>query len=235
MANQQLSLPVFDERVQERRKLAQPLEAHALTASFEPVARRVLRRGEELRLLPHVRFIAAIYQAFGARLAVDAVFPKSGAERELLRAKREESDAPSERKPLFLDDNSRPLRDMHGYVDPVIANLNRHWPTNEFLALGHVGEGTLHFTVAPDAGLEDFTALHVMREEAVDRPLARFEDAVPAECGIALAKKSRRPVSRSPTAIDPMRLSRRMLDPRILLTLRKVVDAVASAATGATP
>ena len=124
---------------------------------------------------------------------------------------------------------------MLRYVDPVIANLNRHWPANEFSVPGHVGEGNLHFLIAPSTALGDVNALHAMREEAVDRPLVRFGGAVPAECGIGLEKKSSRPVSRSPTAIDLMRLAKRVLDPMNLPNPRKVVDADASTATGATP
>jgi FAD/FMN-containing dehydrogenase len=173
-----------------------------------------------------LQFRAAIERAFEAGLIVDAVFPKSGAEREHIWAIREDFEALRQEKPLILYDVSLPLRDMHAYVAEVTANLRAAWPQSEFYALGHVGDGNLHFFVAPrvSAGA-DLAALHAKSDACVYTPLKKYHGAVSAEHGIGLEKKAWMPVTRTAAELHLMRLLKRTLDPKNILNPGKVIDA----------
>ena len=110
------------------------------------------------------------------------------------------------------------------YVEEVKANLKKHWPANQFYALGHIGDGNLHFIVTPGVTGSNVASLHAICDECVYRPLARLGGAVSAEHGIGLEKKGWLPVSRSPAEIELMRLLKRSLDPKNILNPGKVFD-----------
>jgi FAD/FMN-containing dehydrogenase len=170
------------------------------------------------------RFNTAIEQAFEAGLIVDAVVPKSGAERAHIWEIREDFAALRQEKPLILYDVSLPIRDMLPYVDEVVANLRRIWPASRFYALGHIGDGNLHFFVAPRVGDAKGVDLHSLCDACVYQPLHRVQGAVSAEHGIGMEKKAWMPVTRTRAEIDLMRLLKRTLDPRNILNPGKVVD-----------
>jgi FAD/FMN-containing dehydrogenase len=170
------------------------------------------------------RFDAAVETALEAGLITDAIVPKSGKERTQLWAIREDFDALRLHKPLFLYDISLPIRDMLPYADEVKAGLTKQWPSSQFFALGHIGDGNLHFFVAPGVA-GDSAAQHAACDEIVYRPLAKLGGAVSAEHGIGLEKKHWLPISRSPSEIELMRLLKRTLDPKNILNPGKVIDA----------
>jgi len=169
-------------------------------------------------------FNSAIEQAFAAGMIVDAVFPKSGAEREHIWAIREDFAALRQHKPLFLYDVSLPLKDMLAYVEEVTANLKQVWPHSRFYALGHIGDGNLHFFIAPEIESSDTALLHAACDAMVYRPLHRIHGAVSAEHGIGLEKKAWMSISRNRAEIDLMRLLKRALDPNNILNPGKVFD-----------
>jgi FAD/FMN-containing dehydrogenase len=170
------------------------------------------------------RFTAAVEGAFQAGLIVDAVFPKSGAEREQIWAIREDFEALRQEKPLLLYDVSLPLKDMLAYVDEVTESLKRRFSDVRFYALGHIGDGNLHFFVAPRAPHEKLASLHAQCDECVYAPLKRFHGAVSAEHGVGLEKKAWMAVTRSAAEIELMRVLKRAIDPKNILNPGKVVD-----------
>jgi FAD/FMN-containing dehydrogenase len=97
-------------------------------------------------------------------------------------------------------------------------------PRSQFFALGHIGDGNLHFFVAPGAGTADTAALHADVDAIIYRPLARLGGAVSAEHGIGPEKKHWLPVSRSGAEIELMRTLKRALDPKNILNPGKVID-----------
>ena len=170
------------------------------------------------------RFNSAIEQAFEEGLIVDAVLPKSEAERQHLWKIREHFEAILQPKPIFLYDISVPLRGMLGYVEEVDTTLKARWPASVLHVLGHLGDGNLHFFISPGTGESDFRATHAIADEIVYAPLARYHGAVSAEHGIGIEKKVWLTRSRSPAELELMRMIKRAIDPKGILNRGKVID-----------
>jgi FAD/FMN-containing dehydrogenase len=170
------------------------------------------------------RFENAVATALDAGLIVDAVLPKSGNERDRIWAIREDFEALRQHTPLFLYDISVPIRDMLAYVDAVRGSVVERWPHARFYVLGHIGDGNLHFFIAPGPTDDDPARLHRLSDELVYTPLARYGGAVSAEHGTGLEKKAWMGVTRSPDEIELMRVLKRTLDPRNILNRGKVLD-----------
>ena len=168
------------------------------------------------------RLAKTLEEAVEAGLVVDAVLPKSQAERDRCWTIRENFEAVLHLEPLFLYDVSLPIRHMASYVTDVSTRLRGRWPQSELIALGHIADGNLHFFAwVPDAP----GVTHEQVDACVYEPLAAIGGAVSAEHGIGLEKKRWLSLSRSPSEIELMRLLKRSLDPQGILNRGKVVDA----------
>ena len=170
------------------------------------------------------RFEAVMQAVHEDGLIVDAVLPKSESEREHIWAIRENFDAVLQRKPLFLYDISLPLRQMLPYVEELKQQLRALWPHSEFFALGHLGDGNLHFFIAPHSDSADEATLHARCDRAVYQPLQARGGSVSAEHGIGLQKKVWLGMSRSQSEIALMKTLKRALDPTAILNPGKVID-----------
>ena len=175
------------------------------------------------------RFLACLEAAVDEKLVVDAVIPKSDAERKAIWAIREDFEAVIQAKPTFLYDVSLPIRCMDEYIEQVRGGLKRRWPQGQCHVIGHIGDGNLHLFVTPGEvdGSPNIEAdnLHVEADEEVYQPLSQFCGSVSAEHGIGLEKKRWLPNSRTPAEIQLMRLLKKTLDPDNLLNPGKVLDA----------
>lgn len=171
-----------------------------------------------------IRFESIMEMVHRDGLVADAVLPKSETERERIWAIRENFEALRERKPLFLYDVSLPMRQMLTYIEEVKERVRALWPRSEFFALGHIGDGNLHFFIAPQADRTDIAGLHALCDEAVYRPLEARGGAISAEHGIGLEKKAWLGLSRSRSEIELMRTLKRALDPIDILNAGKVID-----------
>jgi len=79
---------------------------------------------------------------------------------------------------------------MLPYADEVKASLLKRWPASQFFALGHIGDGNLHFFVAPGRAAGDIAAQHVICDELVYRPLQRLEERSRRSTGSDWKKKA---------------------------------------------
>ncbi len=160
------------------------------------------------------RMEAALASALEAGLITDAVVAHSEAQRQALWAMRDDVGQLGRLAPGYTFDVSVRLSHMQAYVDEVNSRLTARFPGCRNMIFGHLGDGNLHFYVAPNAvGAEVKTAV----ERAVYEPLASHGGSVSAEHGIGHSKKAYLHLSRSPEEIALMRLLKQTLDPKGIL------------------
>ncbi len=154
-------------------------------------------------------------------LVLDAVLAQSTEQRRRLWARRE---AAAEIL-LGLDhavdaDVSVPLDRVAAFLDRVAALLATLDPGARSLAVAHLGDGNLHFTVLP--GRPD-AALRGRIIEGVEQVLADLGGSFSAEHGIGLMKKAAMGRWKDPVALDLMRAVKAALDPAGILNPGKVI------------
>jgi FAD/FMN-containing dehydrogenase len=167
------------------------------------------------------RFQSALAEAMQQSMIADAVIAGSLKDRHRIWAVREDFSSILQFKPQYLYDVSLPLRHMLSYVETVQARLLRRWPDCLFYALGHVGDGNLHFFVSPHC---EEPGQHEAVDEAMYGPLQAIGGAVSAEHGIGLEKKRWLPLSRSAEEIGAMRRLKTAFDPQRILNPGKIFD-----------
>jgi FAD/FMN-containing dehydrogenase len=162
------------------------------------------------------RFQNLLHRCMESGDIVDAVLPKSAAERTAIWAVREDFDPVL---PAYLYDVSMPIRNMTKYLDKLDAALEAWRVDAERLVFGHIADGNLHLYVKP---YEDGT--HKEKSDSIVYGcLDGLDGSVSAEHGIGIEKKEWLPQSRTAEEIDLMRSMKRMLDPENLLNPGKIV------------
>jgi len=167
------------------------------------------------------QFMSALEEAIEMGLVVDAVVPKSNAERDALWSIREDFEAITGVQPTFLYDVSLPIKDMDGYIRQVRQGLSKRWPGGQCYVIGHIGDGNLHLFVQPGFGDH---GLHGESDQEVYAPLLPIGGSVSAEHGIGLEKKRWLGSSRSEEELALMRRLKQGLDPKNLLNPGMVFD-----------
>ena len=149
---------------------------------------------------------------------VDAILPKSTAERDALWIIREDFDPAL---PAYLYDVSLPIKSMSTYVGRLEAAISAWRPDATCLVFGHIADGNLHiFTTPFDAGANQERC-----NEIIYGCLDGLDGSISAEHGIGLDKKGWLGDSRSEVEIQLMRDLKGLLDPNNLLNPGKVIDA----------
>lgn len=166
-------------------------------------------------------FQVALEQAFEKGLIIDAILPKSRAERNSVWAIREDFEAILRYKPNFLYDVSLPIKDMDAYVNELQQAFDKKWSNIRFYVLGHIGDGNLHLFISPGIETKD---LHKQVDAIVYPPLRELGGSVSAEHGIGLEKKTYLSYSRTKIEIDMMRALKNLFDNKNILNPGKVFD-----------
>jgi FAD/FMN-containing dehydrogenase len=168
-----------------------------------------------------VRFNRVLETAFEQDVIVDAVIPKSEAERRSLWDIRENFEAIlPDHLPAYLYDISLPISEMHSYIDGVMIAMLAKWPEGKCYVLGHIADGNLHLFVIP--GIAD--ELHKESDAIVYARIEEVAGSVSAEHGIGIEKVDWLYSSRSEADITMMRLLKKTLDPQNLLNPGRVLN-----------
>lgn len=158
-------------------------------------------------------FESVLESALEAGQVIDAVIPKSEAERRALWDIREDFEAILNPKPVYLHDVSLPIKDMDAYVKLVVDGVQSRWPQGRCYVLGHIGDGNIHFFTAP---MQDGD-WHSEVDEIIYAPLAQFGGSVSAEHGIGTEKLAWLKRSRSVAELGMMCSLKQALDPKGIL------------------
>ncbi|MEM7077370.1 MAG: FAD-binding oxidoreductase [Pseudomonadota bacterium] len=160
--------------------------------------------------------------ALEEELIADAVIAQSEAQRMELWALRDDVEQAFRVGPVFLFDVSLRLPFMQEYVEQVDERLSQEFGEFHNFALGHVGDGNLHFAISVG---DDSIAARKRVESCVYEPLAPFDGSVSAEHGVGLEKKPYLGIARNVAEIELMRTLKRALDPHGILNPGKIFDS----------
>ena len=168
------------------------------------------------------RFEAVLGACLDSGLIADAAIATSGAQADAMWAVRDDIEGLfAYAAPSVTFDVSLPIVAMEGYVAGVEAAVRAEWgEAAKFITFGHIGDGNLHFVIAPRPYNE--AARHRV-EEIVYTALVPYHGSVSAEHGIGLEKRAWLAITRSEAEIALMRTLKAALDPTGILNPGKVL------------
>lgn len=163
----------------------------------------------------------ALAAMHGAGGVLDAAIAASLSQRAAFWARREAAaEVTFARKPFVDTDIALPLDALAGFLDAMPARLAALDPAAEGMAIAHLGDGNIHFTVYPgrdDPGLADAIVA------AVEDEVAARRGSFSAEHGVGLSKLPSMARRKDPVALEVMRAVKAALDPAGRLNPGKVL------------
>jgi FAD/FMN-containing dehydrogenase len=169
---------------------------------------------------------ATIENALEAGLAQDAVVATSIAQSRALWAIREHiplAQAASGKN--IKHDISVPISRIADFVEQTDTLLARAWPGVQVVCFGHLGDGNLHYNIAPPEGTphEAFLAYQGDINRIVHDSVAGFGGSISAEHGIGALKRDELPRYKAQVELDLMRAIKAALDPLGIMNPGKIL------------
>jgi FAD/FMN-containing dehydrogenase len=169
---------------------------------------------------------AAIGRALEDGIAQDAVVATSIAQSRSLWALRERiSPAQALAGKNIKHDISLPVSAIPAFIAATDALLDAAYPGVQVVCFGHLGDGNLHYNIAPPPGVahDDF----LDRQDAINRivhdSVAAFGGSISAEHGIGALKRDALPRYKSPVELGLMRALKAALDPLGIMNPGKIL------------
>jgi len=168
----------------------------------------------------------ALGVALGEGVAQDAVVASSAAQSRGLWDLREHIPlAQAADGKNIKHDISLPVSSIADFIGGTEPQLQAAFPGCQLVCFGHLGDGNLHFNVAPPAGVANEDFLH--SQEAVNRvvhdAVAAFGGSISAEHGIGALKRDELARYKSPVELNLMRAIKAALDPLGLMNPGKIL------------
>lgn len=152
---------------------------------------------------------------------LDAVVAKSDTQRTEMWDRREQAAEITLTTPMLVDsDISVPLDKVPTFLEKITKRVQTRDPGAEELAISHLGDGNLHYTVYPtntDADHRD----RIRRE--VEEVTLELGGSFSAEHGIGLTKLPSMARNKDAVSMDVMRAIKAALDPKGIMNPGKVV------------
>jgi FAD/FMN-containing dehydrogenase len=167
-----------------------------------------------------------IENALEAGLAQDAVVATSIAQSRALWAIREHIPlAQAADGKNIKHDISVPISRIADFVEKTDAQLGLAWPGVQVVCFGHLGDGNLHYNIAPPAGTphEAFLAYQGDVNRIVHDSVADFAGSISAEHGIGALKRDELPRYKAQVELDLMRAIKAALDPLGIMNPGKIL------------
>ena len=173
------------------------------------------------------RFEAVLGQAIEDGLLLDAAIAQSVAQSKAFWHLRESIPlAEAELGKSVKHDVSIPISRIAEFVSVTNTALQSKFPGINNIVFGHLGDGNLHYNVAPGEGQaeSEILALQSQIYELVHDSVATFNGSISAEHGIGQLKVNELPRYKSELELRLMRQIKQALDPKGLLNPGKVVN-----------
>jgi len=172
----------------------------------------------------------ALHEALGAAseggLALDAVVAASAAQAAALWALRENiPEAQVREGKQIKHDVSVPISRIAEFISVTDAELQRAFAGVRMVTFGHLGDGNLHYNIAPPAGGDEdaFMARAGEVSRVVHDSAARFAGSISAEHGLGQYKRDAILRYKSPLEMELMRRIKAALDPQGIMNPGKVL------------
>jgi len=169
---------------------------------------------------------SSLGDAIESGVARDATIAQSEAQAAELWALRESIPEAQRREgPNIKHDISLPVSSIPSFLDQAKAQLDAAFPGVRYVTFGHLGDGNLHYNLAPPVGVPSgaFLDQAARANRLVYDIVARLGGSFSAEHGIGQLKRDELTRYRSAIEIELMRQIKRALDPHGLLNPGKVL------------
>lgn len=122
-------------------------------------------------------------------------------------------------------DISLPVSRIAGFIARCDAALQAAFPHCQLVTFGHLGDGNLHYNVAPPPGTahDDFLANQPAVNRIVHDLVAACDGSISAEHGIGALKRDELAHYRSSVELDMMRAIKQALDPLGIMNPGKIL------------
>lgn len=172
------------------------------------------------------RFEAVIGQALEAGFVQDAVIAENITQSKALWHLRES--IPLAEKAFgksIKHDVSIPVSRMAEFVQVTNAALQQAFPGIEHVIFGHLGDGNLHYNVAPGKAFSEETLLEKQPQvyQLVHDSVHRFNGSISAEHGVGQLKRDYLPLYKDPVELALMHKIKQALDPKGIMNPGKVL------------
>ena len=168
----------------------------------------------------------AIERALEDGIAEDAVVATSIAQSRALWAIREHIPlAQAAAGKNIKHDISVPISRIADFIETTDAQLEADYPGVQIVCFGHLGDGNLHYNVAPPDGIrhDDFLARQGPINRIVHDSAATHGGSISAEHGIGALKRDELPRYKSPVELNLMRALKTALDPLGIMNPGKIL------------
>jgi len=169
---------------------------------------------------------AAIERALEAGVAQDAVVATSIAQSRALWAIREHIPlAQAAAGNNIKHDISLPISRIADFIDATDARLTHAYPGVQVVCFGHLGDGNLHYNIAPPEGVkhDEFLIEQAAINRIVHDSVADYGGSISAEHGIGALKRDELPRYKSPIELNLMRAVKAALDPLGIMNPGKIL------------
>jgi FAD/FMN-containing dehydrogenase len=122
-------------------------------------------------------------------------------------------------------DISLPVSSIPAFIAATEPLLQQAFPGCQLVCFGHLGDGNLHFNVAPPDGVahDDFIANQSAVNQVVHDSVDTFGGSISAEHGIGTLKRDELARRKSPVELNMMRAIKAALDPLGIMNPGKVL------------
>jgi FAD/FMN-containing dehydrogenase len=174
------------------------------------------------------RFEAVVESAIDQGVVIDAVIAENIAQSKALWHLRES--IPLAEKAFgksVKHDVSIPVSRIAEFVRVTNAQLQQHFPGVEHVIFGHLGDGNLHYNVAPGTAFTeaDLLARQPAIYDVVHDSVHAFGGSISAEHGVGQLKRDLLPRYKDPVELALMRRIKQALDPDGIMNPGKVLQA----------
>jgi FAD/FMN-containing dehydrogenase len=169
---------------------------------------------------------AAVGAALDAGIALDAVLATSSSQAIGLWQLREHiSLAQAAAGKNIKHDISLPVSSIPEFIEQTGPALQAAFPGCQVVCFGHLGDGNLHYNVAPPEGIghDSFLAHQELVNRIVHDQVAAFRGSISAEHGIGALKREELKRYKPDVELDMMRAIKAALDPLGIMNPGKIL------------